>query len=156
MLRGGELDGVRVLGRPIVELLTREVTVDGLGATGDRLTDEHYAMGWGKVPAGLPGSPLAFQHGGISGHAALDRPGRGPRARLPDGQVGRGGRGDRRRRSWPRTAGSPDPRPGPIDSADLGGRLPLDRASEHRIAHMCSFAEVSCSQSGAGVRATSG
>ena len=36
MLRGGELDGVRVLGRPIVDLMTREVTVDGLG--GDRPT----------------------------------------------------------------------------------------------------------------------
>ena len=31
MLRGGELDGVRVLGRPIVDLMTREVTVNGLG-----------------------------------------------------------------------------------------------------------------------------
>jgi CubicO group peptidase (beta-lactamase class C family) len=67
MLRGGELDGVRVLGRPVVDLMTREVTVDGLGRTADRMTDEHYAIGWGKVPAALPGSPLAFQHGGISG-----------------------------------------------------------------------------------------
>ena len=39
----------------MVELLTREVTVDGLGRTADRMTDEHYAVGWGKVPAGLPG-----------------------------------------------------------------------------------------------------
>ena len=67
MLRGGELDGVRVLGRPLVELMTREVTVDGLGATGDRLADDHYAMGWGKAATGRPGSPLAFGHGGISG-----------------------------------------------------------------------------------------
>jgi CubicO group peptidase (beta-lactamase class C family) len=67
MLRGGELDGVRVLGRPMVEWLTREVTVDGLGRMADRLADEHYAVGWGKVPAGLPGSPRTFQHGGISG-----------------------------------------------------------------------------------------
>ena len=37
MLRGGELDGVRILGRPIVDLMTREVTVNGLGATADRL-----------------------------------------------------------------------------------------------------------------------
>ena len=37
-----------ILGRPLVDLMTREVTVNGLGATGDRLGDEHYAIGWGK------------------------------------------------------------------------------------------------------------
>ena len=67
MLRGGELDGVRVLGRPIVDLMTREVTVNGLGATPDRLADEHYAMGWGKPGAASAASPLAFGHGGVSG-----------------------------------------------------------------------------------------
>jgi CubicO group peptidase (beta-lactamase class C family) len=67
MLRGGELDGVRVLGRPIVELMTREVTVGGLGAMPDRLADEHYAVGWGKPGAASPASPLAFGHGGVSG-----------------------------------------------------------------------------------------
>jgi CubicO group peptidase (beta-lactamase class C family) len=67
MLRGGELDGVRILGRPIVDLMTREVTVNGLGATVDRLTDDHYAMGWGKPAAESPASPLAFGHGGVSG-----------------------------------------------------------------------------------------
>jgi len=67
MLRGGELDGVSVLGRPIVELMTREVTVNGLGAMPDRLVDEHYAMGWGKPGAAAAGSPLAFGHGGVSG-----------------------------------------------------------------------------------------
>lgn len=67
MLRGGELDGVRVVGRPIVDLMTREVTVNGLGAMPDRLLDEHYAMGWGKPGAASPGSPLAFGHGGVSG-----------------------------------------------------------------------------------------
>ena len=67
MLRGGELDGIRVLGRPLVELMTREVTVEGLGATGDRLADEHYAMGWSKPATGRPGSALAFGHGGVSG-----------------------------------------------------------------------------------------
>jgi len=67
MLRGGELDGVRVLGQPMVELMTREITVNGLGATADRLTDEHYAIGWGKPGAASAGSPLAFGHGGVSG-----------------------------------------------------------------------------------------
>jgi CubicO group peptidase (beta-lactamase class C family) len=67
MLRGGELDGVRVLGRPILDLMTREVTVNGLGTTGDRLLDDHYGIGWGKPGAGSPASPLAFGHGGVSG-----------------------------------------------------------------------------------------
>ena len=68
MLRGGELDGVRVLGRPIVDLMTREVTVNGLGTTGDRLADDHYAIGWGKPGAGVTElSRSAFGHGGVSG-----------------------------------------------------------------------------------------
>ena len=67
MLRGGELDGTRVLGRSVVELMTREVTVGGLGRTGDPLTDEHYALGWGKAGAGSPASAAAFGHGGVSG-----------------------------------------------------------------------------------------
>jgi CubicO group peptidase (beta-lactamase class C family) len=67
MLRGGELDGTRVLGRPLVDLMTREVTVRVLGAMPDRLLDDHYAMGWGKPAAASPASPLAFGHGGVSG-----------------------------------------------------------------------------------------
>ncbi len=67
MLRGGELDGVRVLGRPIVDLMTREVTVNGMGTTGDRLADDHYAIGWGKPGAASPSSALGFGHGGASG-----------------------------------------------------------------------------------------
>jgi CubicO group peptidase (beta-lactamase class C family) len=66
-LRGGELDGTRILGRPIVELMTREVTVDGLGSSADRLTDEHYAIGWGKPGPTSAGSPSAFGHGGVTG-----------------------------------------------------------------------------------------
>jgi CubicO group peptidase (beta-lactamase class C family) len=75
MLRGGELDGARVLGRPFVQLMTREVTVDGLGDTGDRFTHEHYGMGWGMPGPASPGSRLAFQHGGISGTRLLVDPG---------------------------------------------------------------------------------
>jgi CubicO group peptidase (beta-lactamase class C family) len=66
-LRGGDLDGIRILGRPIVELMTREVTVGGLGATGNRLEDEHYAIGWGKPGPTSAGSPAAFGHGGVTG-----------------------------------------------------------------------------------------
>jgi CubicO group peptidase (beta-lactamase class C family) len=67
MLRGGELEGARVLGPTVVDLMTREVTVNGLGRTGDPLTDEHYALGWGKAGVASPASAAAFGHGGVSG-----------------------------------------------------------------------------------------
>lgn len=67
MLRGGELDGVRVLPATHVELMTREVTVDGLGSNPDPLAANHYALGWGKPGIATPGSPRAFGHGGVSG-----------------------------------------------------------------------------------------
>jgi CubicO group peptidase (beta-lactamase class C family) len=67
MLRGGELDGVRVLAPTIVELMTRELTVNGMGRTDDPLTDEHYALGWGKPGVASPASASAFGHGGVSG-----------------------------------------------------------------------------------------
>ena len=67
MLRGGELDGARVLAPAFVGLATREVTVDGLGRAADRLEDEHYALGWGKPGPAHVASPAAFGHGGQSG-----------------------------------------------------------------------------------------
>ncbi len=67
MLQGGELEGARVLAPAFVVLATREVTVDGLGVTTDRLTDDHYAIGWGKPGVASPASPSAFGHGGMSG-----------------------------------------------------------------------------------------
>jgi len=67
MLRGGELDGERVLAPALVDLATREVTVDGLGRAEDRLQDEHYALGWGRPGLASPASPTAFGHGGLSG-----------------------------------------------------------------------------------------
>ncbi len=67
MLRGGELDGVRVLSPVFVTLATREVTVAGIGGAPDRLRDDHYALGWGKPGVASPGSPSAFGHGGASG-----------------------------------------------------------------------------------------
>ena len=67
MLRGGELDGERVLAPAFVELATREVTGEGLGQAQDRLLDEHYALGWGKPGPAHPASAAAFGHGGASG-----------------------------------------------------------------------------------------
>jgi CubicO group peptidase (beta-lactamase class C family) len=68
MLRGGELDGARVLPAAFVELMTREQTTDGLGAAPDPIHANHYALGWGKPdPHTTPGSSAAFGHGGVSG-----------------------------------------------------------------------------------------
>ena len=67
MLRGGELDGERVLSPAFVELATREATVDGLGRAENRLDDGHYALGWGKPGPAHPASAAAFGHGGQSG-----------------------------------------------------------------------------------------
>jgi CubicO group peptidase (beta-lactamase class C family) len=67
MLGRGELQGARVLAPAYVDLVTREITVDGLGVAEDRLADEHYAVGWGKRRVASPGSASAFGHGGMSG-----------------------------------------------------------------------------------------
>ena len=67
MLRGGELDGERVLSPAFVDLMTREVTIDGLGAAEDVQRAEHYAIGWGKPGIASPASPSSFGHGGASG-----------------------------------------------------------------------------------------
>ena len=67
MLRGGELDGERILAPSFVGLASREVTLDGLGRVEDRLLDEHYAIGWAKPGPAHPGSPRSFGHGGASG-----------------------------------------------------------------------------------------
>lgn len=67
ILRGGELDGVRILSPAFVEFMTRETTTGGLGVAPDRLDDEHYALGWGRrSPAGI-GSAEGFGHGGVTG-----------------------------------------------------------------------------------------
>ena len=67
MLRGGELDGVRVLPPAFVDLMARETTVDGIGRTDDPVTAEHYALGWGKPGVASPADPSSFAHGGITG-----------------------------------------------------------------------------------------
>lgn len=68
MLRGGELDGRRVLGRPFVELMTSEQT-EGILEAGTPQRAPHYGLGWG-LPAragAMPGSPRTFGHGGATG-----------------------------------------------------------------------------------------
>jgi len=67
MLGRGELDGMRVLAPAFVDLVTREVTTDGLGVAEDRLADGHYATGWGKRGPTSPASASSFGHGGKSG-----------------------------------------------------------------------------------------
>jgi CubicO group peptidase (beta-lactamase class C family) len=68
MLRGGELDGRRVLGRPFVELMTRDQT-RGLLEAGTPPRPAHYGLGWGRpvLWGGMPGSPRTFGHGGATG-----------------------------------------------------------------------------------------
>jgi CubicO group peptidase (beta-lactamase class C family) len=67
MLRGGELDGGRVLPSAQLELMTREVTVGGIGEAPDPLKANHYALGWGRPGPDTPGSRRAFGHGGATG-----------------------------------------------------------------------------------------
>jgi CubicO group peptidase (beta-lactamase class C family) len=73
MLRGGELDGARVLSPAFVDLMTREVTAPrevtwgGLGVQPDPLASDHYALAWGKPRVETAGSARAFGHGGVSG-----------------------------------------------------------------------------------------
>lgn len=68
MLRGGELDGRRVLGRPFVELMTSEQTADVLEA-GVPPRPPAYGLGWGlqTKERTMPGSPRTFGHGGGTG-----------------------------------------------------------------------------------------
>jgi CubicO group peptidase (beta-lactamase class C family) len=67
ILRGGELDDVRILPAPYVELMTREQTTGGIGASPDPLLAEHYALGWGTTGQRTsPASAGAFGHGGIT------------------------------------------------------------------------------------------
>jgi len=72
MLRGGEVEGVRVLSPAMVALMTREVTAPvgaagGIGWNANPLAADHYALGWGTPRADTIASPRAFGHGGVSG-----------------------------------------------------------------------------------------
>ena len=97
MLRGGELDGGRVLSPAFVDLMTREVTVDGLGAAEDVQRAEHYAIGWGKPGIASPASASSFGHGGATGTRLWIDPAHDLVFLYLTGVVGDGPRADRRR-----------------------------------------------------------
>jgi CubicO group peptidase (beta-lactamase class C family) len=67
MLRGGTLDGTRILGRPFVRLMTRLHTGHVRDFGGQ--TQPNYGLGWGLpgLGRGSPASPSAFGHSGASG-----------------------------------------------------------------------------------------
>jgi CubicO group peptidase (beta-lactamase class C family) len=68
MLRGGELDGARILPPAYVALMTREQTVGGLGAAADPIRAAHHALGWAKPDSRTdPATPAAFGHSGATG-----------------------------------------------------------------------------------------
>ena len=76
MLRGGELDGVRVLGRRYVALMTRAHTGGLLDEGYTPPRPARYGLGWGG-PDGAEGSPAsdrAFGHGGATGTRFLVDP----------------------------------------------------------------------------------
>lgn len=75
MLGHGTLDGARILGRPFVELMTREHTTDVLEA-GSPPRQPHYGLGWG-LPGRGQGSPAgwsAFGHTGATGSQLIVDP----------------------------------------------------------------------------------
>ena len=132
MLRGGELDGARILGRPVVDLMTREVTVNGLGSMPDRLLDEHYAIGWGKPGSGRSRVAVGVRARRRVRDPPLDRSRRGPGARLPHRAVGRSPRGDRRRRARRLRLPRLGPRPAPPPRARARTGRPTWRAPPSR------------------------
>ena len=73
MLRGGELDGVRVLSPAMVALMTREVTAPGRRArpasAGTRTRSRPTTTRWAGARRARTRSPRprAFGHGGVSG-----------------------------------------------------------------------------------------
>jgi CubicO group peptidase (beta-lactamase class C family) len=76
MLRGGVLDGVRVLGRRFVALMTRAHTGELLDESYTPPRPARYGLGWGG-PDGTEDSPAsdrAFGHGGATGTRLLVDP----------------------------------------------------------------------------------
>jgi CubicO group peptidase (beta-lactamase class C family) len=74
MLNRGTLDGVRVLGRPFVDLMTRLHTAGLRERGGER--DPNYGLGWGLpgLGRGSPASPTAFSHSGATGSTLVVDP----------------------------------------------------------------------------------
>jgi CubicO group peptidase (beta-lactamase class C family) len=77
-LLGGTLEGVRVLGRPFVELMAREQTA-GLFEDGDPPRRPGYGLGWGLpwATGTMPGSRGQVGHHGATGSLLLVDPGAG-------------------------------------------------------------------------------
>ena len=90
ILRRGELDGARVLSPAFVDLMTREVTVNGLGAATDVLRAEHYARRLGQAGRRQPGLALGVRSRRRDGDAPVGRPGPRSRVRVPERRVGDG------------------------------------------------------------------
>lgn len=68
LLRGGELDGTRVISQASITEMTREQTT-GLPDDEEPGRTAHYGLGW-NIPGGRPGKPgsaVAFEHGGSTG-----------------------------------------------------------------------------------------
>lgn len=74
MLLGGTADGVRVLGRPFVDLMTRHHT-EGILETGTGRSPT-YALGWSRpgLGRGSPASFGAFGHSGATGSILIVDP----------------------------------------------------------------------------------
>jgi CubicO group peptidase (beta-lactamase class C family) len=68
-LRGGELDGARVLSPATVSWMTRNHTLDLTQIVEERPAPFDYGLGWGKMTRErcAPFSPSAFAHGGATG-----------------------------------------------------------------------------------------
>ena len=75
ILAGGTLDGVRIVGRRSVELMTREQTA-GVREAGMPPRNPTYGLGWGLpgLDGALPVSRSAFGHGGATGTRLLVDP----------------------------------------------------------------------------------
>ena len=96
-LRGGELDGVRILGRPLVDLMTREVTVNGLGAAVDRLVRRALRDRLGQARPDERRVAVRLRARRRHRHAPVGRPRARPRLRAPERHLGRRRPADRRR-----------------------------------------------------------
>jgi CubicO group peptidase (beta-lactamase class C family) len=68
LLNGGSLEGVRILGRPFVELMSREQTA-GIFEAGDPPRRPTYGLGWaiGWADGRMPASPGQIGHLGATG-----------------------------------------------------------------------------------------
>ena len=94
MLRGGELDGTRVLSPAFVDLMTREVTVPrmsrvaGLGSNDGPAARRTLRAGLGQAGRGVARIAGRLRARRGVRHPAVDRPSARPRVRLPQRRMG--------------------------------------------------------------------